>query len=153
MSQVQLAAEVERLGRPMTGSVVGKAEQCARRIDADDLAAFALALDVTPNRLLLPGTASSEHIVEVSPGRWVTELDAWQWALGEKPLGEGNEADFIAENRPSHSPDPALLGKIFEHPELVRAIARTAGQARGLGVGLTELHLATAYAYLTQGGN
>ena len=153
MSQAQFAAEVERLGRPMTGSVVGKIEQGSRRIDADDLAAFALALGCTPNRLLLPGTASSEQVVEAGAGRYVTELDAWQWALGERPLDGGREAEFVAENRPSHAPESPLASKVFAHPDLVRAIARTASQARRAGVSLAELHLATAYAYLTQGSN
>lgn len=153
MTQAMLAAEAERLGRPMAGSVVGKIEQGSRRVDADDLGAFAIALGVAPNRLLLTSTASADQVVEVSAGRWVSELDAWRWALGEKPLDEGTEAEFVTMNRPSGASESPLVGKIFEHPELVRAIARTADQARRLGVSLTELHFATAYAYLTQGGD
>lgn len=153
MTQEMLATAVERLGRPMTARIVSRVEQGARRIDADDLAAFALALHCTPNRLLLPGTADGEAVIEASAGRHVTELDAWQWALGEKPLDAGSETEFVAENRPSHAPESPLAWKVFEHPDLVRAIARTASHARRLGVSLAELHLATAYAYLTQGGN
>jgi transcriptional regulator with XRE-family HTH domain len=153
MTQAMLADAVTRMGRTVNRVSVGKTETGDRRIDADDLAAFAIAIGVTPNRLLLSGTASAEAVIEVRPGRLVSELDAWQWALGEKPLDKGNEREFVAENRPSHAPESPLASKVFEHPELVRAINRTASQARKLGVSLPELYLATAYAYLTQGGN
>ena len=59
MSQDELAAAVGRLGRPMTRQIIGKTEAGDRRIDVDDLVAFAVALGVTPGRLLLPGTAES----------------------------------------------------------------------------------------------
>src|SRR5579875_2632397 len=56
MSQAELAGRVTQLGRPMSASVVSKTEKLDRRIDVDDLIAFAIALGVTPNRLLLPAS-------------------------------------------------------------------------------------------------
>lgn len=153
MSQGEPAAAMTRLGRHITRGIVSKAEVTGRRIDADDLAAFALALGYAPNRLLLPGTASAEQVIEVSPGRYVTELDTWQWALGDKPLEGGSNAEFVAENRPSRAPELAPTWKIFENADLARVITRTASHARRLSVSLAELHIATASAYLTDGGD
>ena len=44
LSQDELAAAAGRLGRPMTRQIVGKTEAARRRIDVDDLVAFAVAL-------------------------------------------------------------------------------------------------------------
>jgi transcriptional regulator with XRE-family HTH domain len=137
----------------MTRLMVSRVEQGTRRIDVDDLAAFAIALGCAPNRLLLPETADGEEVIEVSDGRHVTELDAWEWALGERPLDDGVDAkEFATENRPSRAAETALADKLSGHPELVRTITRTATQARKAGVSIPELYLATAFAYLTHGG-
>jgi transcriptional regulator with XRE-family HTH domain len=50
--QRHLAELVTAAGRPMSASVLGKIESGARRVDVDDLAALAAALDVPPARLL-----------------------------------------------------------------------------------------------------
>lgn len=152
LTQAKFAERVRGLGRPMTWSIVGKVEQGTRRIDADDLATFALALGVTPNRLLLTGTADPEAVTEVNPGREVSQLDAWRWALGEKPLDErADVGEFIAVNRPIGEPGESPSSSVTDHPELLRAIRRVAVRARKLGVPLTELTLATSYEYLTGG--
>lgn len=50
--QARLAARVSEVGRPMSPSVLGKIEAAARRVDVDDLAALARALEVPPADLL-----------------------------------------------------------------------------------------------------
>ncbi|MFD3777345.1 helix-turn-helix domain-containing protein [Streptomyces sp. NPDC058612] len=50
--QAELAARVSDTGRPMSTSVLGKVEAAARRVDVDDLAALARALDVEVAELL-----------------------------------------------------------------------------------------------------
>ncbi|MER6198013.1 helix-turn-helix transcriptional regulator [Streptomyces sp. NPDC001586] len=50
--QAELAARVSDAGRPMSPSVLGKVEAGARRVDVDDLAALARALEVEPSELL-----------------------------------------------------------------------------------------------------
>lgn len=57
--QRHLAERVTACGRPMSASVLGKLESGTRRVDIDDLAALAAALDVPPARLL-PASPASE---------------------------------------------------------------------------------------------
>jgi transcriptional regulator with XRE-family HTH domain len=109
LSQEALAGLVQRLGRPMSGPVVSKTEQLDRRVDVDDLVALAVALGVSPNRVLLPevGDLSRREpdLVDLAPAVRVTAVDAWRWAAGDAPLpgGDGSprdEAGFAMMNRP-----------------------------------------------------
>lgn len=58
--QRTLAAHLAETGRPLSASVVGKIEAGTRRVDVDDLVAFALAFTVLPARLL-PAAAGDVH--------------------------------------------------------------------------------------------
>ena len=161
LSQKDLAAAAERLGRPMTMQIVSKTEAGERRIDADDLAVFALVLRATPNRLLLTRTAHADQAIEVAPGYQVPELDAWMWGLGERPLDRGFDAPklqttidsdrerwFAQDNRPNHPPDSPLGNPLQAHPEVAKAIMNLARQARRAGLGVQPLHYTLDYAYL-----
>ena len=126
--------------------------------------AFALALRATPNRLLLTRTAHADQAVEVTPEYEVPELDAWMWALGERPLhpvfdapqlpevlSGDRERWFVQENRPPHAPDSPVVNPVLQQPELAKAIIRIGIEARRLGVGVQAVHYAVEYAYLTAG--
>lgn len=80
-----LSKRLERLGHPLLASGLSKIETGARRADVDDLTALAIALDVSPNRLLLPGTAGKKK-VELTSEAEATEVTAWRWATGEAAL-------------------------------------------------------------------
>jgi transcriptional regulator with XRE-family HTH domain len=110
----ELSSRLSKLGRPILPSGITKIEQGQRRVDADDLVALALALKVTPTRLLLgppptDGTAEDpahnevleEEVFTTKDGRripsWWIRLapnmafepwDAWTWAMGDVPAGE-----------------------------------------------------------------
>ncbi len=111
----ELSSRLAKLGRPILPSGITKIEQGKRRVDADDLVALAVALQVTPTRLLMgppptDGTAhdpahdevweDSEWVSPDGTRRWSIPLlrlapdlamepwEAWPWALGEVPLGE-----------------------------------------------------------------
>jgi len=109
LSQDELAALTGRLGRPMTRQIVSKTEIGDRRVDVDDLVAFAVALDTTPNRLLLTAGAIEGETVELVPGMSVSQLDAWRWASGEQPLdicadhAASHQLRFVQESMPHHS--------------------------------------------------
>lgn len=75
-------------GRPIQASGLAKTEAGDRRVDADDLVALALALDATPNRLLLSGVPEP---VPLTPKRSLTFPEAWAWASGEHLPGETPE--------------------------------------------------------------
>jgi hypothetical protein len=86
-----------------------------RRVDVDDLVALALALGVTPNRLILPDVdlPSLTIIYMLTPGVAGNPVALWQWAQGERHpgipiegahswLGDGEHPDltFALDNRP-----------------------------------------------------
>ncbi|MFE2712290.1 helix-turn-helix domain-containing protein [Streptomyces mirabilis] len=56
LHQRDVSAKLRAAGRPMLATVVSKTERGERRIDVDDLIAFAAVLGVTPAQLLEPPT-------------------------------------------------------------------------------------------------
>jgi transcriptional regulator with XRE-family HTH domain len=72
--------------RPILPAVLHRLSQGKRRVDADDLMAFALALGVNTNALLLPRNRANDALIELTPSThqraWVT----WRWADGQVPL-------------------------------------------------------------------
>src|SRR3954453_2531640 len=75
----------EDLGRKILPSGVVKIEKGERGVDADDLVALALALAVTPNRLLLTPDVE-DGTVTLTPGVNASQAGAWWWATGEQRL-------------------------------------------------------------------
>lgn len=122
----QLSELLTEVGRPIVPSGVGKIEQLQRRVDVDDLVALALALDVTPNRLLLTGTADSDERIGLTANHDATESWAWVWASGQmlplvpwppdksaEPISGNAEAHkrrvrFTRENNPHHTSGPSF---------------------------------------------
>jgi transcriptional regulator with XRE-family HTH domain len=155
MSQAELADHMNQLGRPVTASVISKTEQLDRRLDVDDLVAFAVALGVTPNRLLLPGSISESEPVELTPEVCVSAMDAWKWATGDEPLPsdcgpavlqilirDDYERLFNRINRPHNVPEPVFHNvghDVRDHPELVRMIATVVTKAKECGLDLGRL--------------
>ncbi len=101
------------LGWPISVSTLSKIELGQRRVDVDDLIALAVALGVTPNRLLLPAEADTEAETAVTRELRLPSFDVWAWATGEQQLqryepdSKGSSLeDFRQENRP-HDPKAA----------------------------------------------
>lgn len=111
----ELSARLSKLGRPILPSGITKIEQGSRRVDVDDLVALAIALKVTPTRLLLgpPPTDGTRDdpahdevwewedwedsqgnkrspipVIRLTPELALEPWDAWPWAFGEMSLGE-----------------------------------------------------------------
>lgn len=152
LSQGDLASAVERLGRPMTRQIVSKAEAGERRIDVDDLVAFAVALDTSTNRLLLPGTADAADPVDLAPRAAASALQAWRWARGIEPLYEipapdepllfrsDREAQFVRENQPDNLPRYHDANRdIEDHPDVARMAATVLLEARHRGLRYADL--------------
>jgi transcriptional regulator with XRE-family HTH domain len=151
LSQDELAEAVERLGRPMTRQIVGKTEAGDRRIDVDDLVAFAVALGVTPNRLLMPDSAGQVQ-AELLPELTVSELDEWKCASGEEQLPADNAEPgvagrFLRENRPHAVPD-GYFGGMHLHRDLLEAVIGVANLARKYGIPLAEIKFNLDAAYV-----
>jgi transcriptional regulator with XRE-family HTH domain len=114
----QLAALLGALGRPMLGTAVNKIETGARRVDVDDLVAIALALNTTPNRLLLNDPADRRDRIEMTPEVTAAGFQAWAWANGVQtllpacvPLGRGDatfedlQREYLRDSQPpTHHP-------------------------------------------------
>ncbi|MBE1501348.1 transcriptional regulator with XRE-family HTH domain [Amycolatopsis lexingtonensis] len=100
------------VGQKLLPSGVTKVEQGARRVDVSDLVALALALDATPNRLLLPPEADDTE-VQLSPNISATARQAWVWANGLEPLtyetrshrDRQRKLTFRADNNPLVEPE------------------------------------------------
>src|SRR5260370_24832045 len=81
LNQPQLAQRMQDQGRAVHATVVSKIEQLDRRVDVDDLVALAVALGVSPVRLLL-AAAADDHDLELTSATQVTAQEAWHWARG-----------------------------------------------------------------------
>ena len=111
-----LAKRLAALGHPIADTGITKIEKGMRGVDVDDLTALALALEVTPNRLLLPemdvADVDAHHMI--TPGILHQSRQLWAWATGEVPFGympasvaddpdtRGAQVVFNRENQPHH---------------------------------------------------
>jgi 8-oxo-dGTP diphosphatase len=154
-SYTELSGWLKRIGRTISAETLGKIERKERRVDVDDLVALAVALDTTPNRLLLPGSADDAEPVELTPEVTVSALDAWKWATGEEPLPGGTappehqilvrddrERQFTRENQPHNLPEPYFRNvghDLREHPDVARMAAAVLMEARRGGMQLGAL--------------
>jgi len=81
-----------------------------RRVDADDLVALALALDVSPLALLLPTEPSS---LVLNGNRYAAER-IWDWARGDQAL-TGDALAFRRDSNPLDWPEmEAVLQRSLE---------------------------------------
>jgi transcriptional regulator with XRE-family HTH domain len=78
-----LAGRMRDLGRPLLKSGLSKIESGERRVDVDDFAALAIALETNVNRLLLSAHAEADDSIEITPELASTSRAAWGWACGE----------------------------------------------------------------------
>lgn len=81
LNQRDVSARLKEIGRPMLPTVVSKIERGERRIDVDDLIAFALALNVSPVALLMPNEWSDAQVA-LTPAVEVSARTAWMWGEG-----------------------------------------------------------------------
>jgi transcriptional regulator with XRE-family HTH domain len=160
MNQAELAERVSDIGRPMSGATVSKTEKLDRRVDVDDLMAFAVALRTTPNRLLLATLSDHSEVIALAPSVRVRMIEAWDWATGRFPLyydeecGEDPEQfiqNFMSENAPNDNQEYFMeaLRQIHDRPELINQIRSLVQTAVREGVSLEALHSAVEVFGLT----
>jgi transcriptional regulator with XRE-family HTH domain len=58
----ELAERLKETGRPLAHNTLSEIERGARRVDVDDLMAIAVALDASPNTLLLPDGHGDDQV-------------------------------------------------------------------------------------------
>src|SRR3954468_4737560 len=140
----QLSTRLTELGRPILPSGITKIEQGQRRVDADDLMALAVALGVTPNRLLLTGEIADDT-VHLTPAVAVSQAAAWWWAAGEQrlpgPYAVPDDRQFGAENRPHDPPDTTTLADLrrLETSGALESLRRGVAEARAAGLGVAGI--------------
>ncbi len=142
-----VSARMARLGRPLSISGLSKVERGQRGVDVDDLVALALALDVTPNRLLLTAEATPEGITELTPKMGASPAACWRWATGDEAFRVDPWSDkpnvldldrlerWHRENRPHDPPDETLAKDLFEHEDELRRISQSIDRLEEQGLG------------------
>lgn len=132
MTTYQLAGRLTELGVPMDQSSVTRVERVQRGVSVDELVAFAVALGVSPNALLLPEPfAAADGQYGVTPTTTAEAASMWEWATGEQqlalhgvegepvpaPLRKVDLARFRAENGPHRFPGLIQLVERRDHGE------------------------------------
>ncbi|WFE46277.1 helix-turn-helix transcriptional regulator [Verrucosispora sp. WMMD1129] len=79
----ELSDRLADLGRSIPTLGLSRIENGTRRVDADDLVALAIALDVSPLALLMPAQDSP---IDLAAGVRIGWKPGWRWAAGEHPL-------------------------------------------------------------------
>ena len=147
LSLTELSERLRVLGRPMLPSALSKIETGERRVDVDDLVTLALALETTPNRLLLTGGREDISLAENVPH--TSAYNAWVWATGERggqwlshllwdePAAPAET--FSTENRP-HDPNTEIDVKtVVEHAAALDALKEAWRALRLSGVPRRDL--------------
>jgi hypothetical protein len=105
----EVSRRMSAAGQPVLDTGIVKTEKGDRRVDVDELVAFAVVLGCSPNLLLLPRLPPGGIPADCGLTPSQTPVDvvaAWAWATGEKPLPNGasrrGEAEFVTANRPHH---------------------------------------------------
>jgi transcriptional regulator with XRE-family HTH domain len=123
MTQAELSAALTTIGRPIPVASIGKLESGLRKIDLDDFMALAVALNVSPLRLLLPDTRRPSDEVQ-GTGIAATAADAWLWALGTRPLPgmtAKSEQQFQSDSAPWWVEAGPFRGTLAQQPETLTA--------------------------------
>ncbi len=114
LGQQQLSARLAELGRPIPPTALSKLEDGKRRVDVDDLVALAIALNVSPSRLLLPERYDDQSF-ELTPTTTAPSWLAWSWAEGDGPLAaepsEDEQEDYDRER-------PVGRRRLSQHPAM-----------------------------------
>lgn len=99
MQYKQLAEKLSEVGRPIAELGLRKIESGERKIDVDDLMAFAIVFGVSPLTLLLPDDGSAWMTTRITGyPHEIGDNVAWLWARGDEPL-ELPEVGDTVENR------------------------------------------------------
>ncbi|MFI8303685.1 helix-turn-helix domain-containing protein [Streptomyces sp. NPDC085927] len=134
----ELAQRMEAIGRPIPQSGISRVESGARRVDADDLAAFAVAFGVSPGALLLP--LDRENVEVTGAGRVPIDV-AWAWVSSRQALKADTSNPRTAEMEYALASLPPHVREARQHPagraleaayeDVTRAIVRAGWSVEG----------------------
>jgi transcriptional regulator with XRE-family HTH domain len=166
MTYRELSERLSDLGRKIPELGLSRLERGERRADADDLTALALALESTPNALMLPEISRPTVAArfELTPLAGGTPAQLWEWAQGEVPLrtplkpiwddeGAHRLYHFLSRGKPYLLAEGAAAAdRIARRPgdldrlALLEAVATAAEQALNAGLTGTDVRLAAELA-------
>jgi hypothetical protein len=87
LGYTELSERLKDVGRHILPLGLRRIEAGTRRVDADDLVALAVVLDVSPVTLLMPNTAAGDEHVEVTGvDRKLTAEHVWEWLRCRQPV-------------------------------------------------------------------
>jgi transcriptional regulator with XRE-family HTH domain len=108
LSTYALTARLKEIGWVIHQGGITRIEQGQRHVDVDDLVALAVALDCSPNRLLLPQDTSGDRVPVIGDIK-AADIDLWAWATGDRPLTTRNSTEtqvFKIRNAPHRWSQP-----------------------------------------------
>jgi transcriptional regulator with XRE-family HTH domain len=95
MAYTDLSAKLKDLDRPIPPLGLRRIENGARRVDADDLFALAVALGVSPVTLLTPNAAAgSERVAATGVPKGLQAEQLWRWLCVYEPIGPEQQTRF-----------------------------------------------------------
>lgn len=87
MQYKELAEKLASIGHPLTPVAIRDAESGKRKVDVDDLMAFAMVFEVSPLTLLLPNSGSRDTTTQLTGYSHKIGCNiAWLWACGDEPI-------------------------------------------------------------------
>ena len=98
LGYAELSRRLAEMGRDIPSLGLRRIESGERRVDADDLVALAVALDVTPLALLFPSAADGDGQL-VPKGNAMPWQHIWVWGTGQGPLS-GDPVTFVRDCNP-----------------------------------------------------
>ena len=135
MQYKDLAQKLADIGRPLTPVAIRDAENGKRKVDVDDLMAFAIVFGVSPLTLLLPDSGSPYVMAGVTG--YPHDLSSnvlWMWAGGYEPL-ELTDVDVkrqIAEYRERALPSSVYPRYVEDAGEIQLASSGRMGNQEGV---------------------
>lgn len=96
-----LSERLSRIGRPIPTLGLRKIVAETRRVDADDLAALAAALDVSPVTLLMPETSDADEQVSVTGKEGpVPAGQVWDWLRAWETIDRKGRLEWFIRSWP-----------------------------------------------------
>jgi transcriptional regulator with XRE-family HTH domain len=97
MPVTELSAKMDALGRPIPPLGIRRIEAGERRVDVDDLTALAVALEVSPETLLMPYAENANDEVRITGWEPMYASEAWRWMQTDISLGWSDRPPVSAE--------------------------------------------------------
>jgi transcriptional regulator with XRE-family HTH domain len=95
-----LSARLAELGWSLSPVALRRIEQGDRRVTVDDLVALAVALEVSPETLLMPYAENADDEVQITGWEPMDAASAWRWMQVDTGLGWwGSETPRLSAER------------------------------------------------------